>query len=201
MPRSSLRAALMLTGDQRAELERISRLRTGEARMVERAQILLRYAAGDSVSLIARSLKTNRPKVERCLNKALQLGVTAALGDLPGRGRKATITDEARAWVLDLACRKPKELGYSYELWTTALLSEHLRRNAKESGIPRWLRSAEGPSPSYSPRRPSDRTRSTTTSSAGIRRSKRKRLKFSASTERSNSCVTRPPTNSRWSPS
>ena len=29
------------------------------------------------------------------------------------------MTAEAKAWVVDLACRKAKELGYPHELWTT----------------------------------------------------------------------------------
>ena len=56
------------------------------------------------------------PKVERCIAKALQLGVRTALEDLPGRGRRARISDEDKTWVVNLACQKPKELGYAQEL-------------------------------------------------------------------------------------
>jgi hypothetical protein len=83
---------------------------------VQRASILLRYHAKATVSEIARSLGTNRPRVERCLSKALELGVTQALPDLPGRGRWPAMTLEARAWVVSLACQKPKDLGYAQEL-------------------------------------------------------------------------------------
>ena len=31
----------------------------------------------------------------------------------------------ARAWVVALACQKPKDLGYAEELWTMKLLSQH----------------------------------------------------------------------------
>ena len=50
-------------------------------------------------------------------------GPLAALDDVPGRAREPTITVEARAWLVDLACRKAKELGYPHELWTTRLLA------------------------------------------------------------------------------
>ena len=43
-------------------------------------------------------LGTNRQKVNRCIDKALQLGAEAALSDLPGRGRKRLIGRPARAW-------------------------------------------------------------------------------------------------------
>ena len=33
------------------------------------------------------------------------------------------------AWVVDLACRKAKELGYPHELWTTRLLARHAREH------------------------------------------------------------------------
>jgi hypothetical protein len=50
------------------------------------------------------------------VSKALDLGVAQALGDLPGRGRHPVMTAEARAWVVSLACQKPKDLGYAQEL-------------------------------------------------------------------------------------
>jgi uncharacterized protein YwbE len=101
---------------------------------VQRAQILLRYAHGETVSAIAAGLDTNRPKVERCIAKALQLGVLAALQDLPGRGRRARLSEEDKAWVVNLACQKPKELGYAQELWTTGLLAQHVRKHCRQAG-------------------------------------------------------------------
>jgi len=136
MPFISRRARLSLTGEDSGYLDRLAQSRTESAARVQRAQILLRYAEGQTVSAIAAALNTNRPKVERCISKALGLGVRAALRDLPGRGRRRSITDEAKAWVVDLACQKPKDLGYAQELWTTRLLAQHIRKHCKESGHP-----------------------------------------------------------------
>ncbi len=122
----------------------MSRSRTKSATLVERARILLAYADGESVSAIARNVSANRPKVERCIDKALQLGVIASLKDLPRSGRTPTITAEARAWVSHLACTKPKTLGYSYELWTTALLAKHIRTHCEGAGHPSLLHMARG---------------------------------------------------------
>jgi transposase len=135
---------LELTSEIRTELTLLSRARGEAAQRVERARILLAYADGESVSSIARQMGTNRPKVERCIDKALQLGAKAALADMPGRGRKATIPEDARAWLVALACRKPKDLGYSYELWTTNLLAAHARKHGPKAGHPSLSRLSRG---------------------------------------------------------
>ena len=36
--------------------------------------------------------------------------------------------------VVDLACRKAKELGYPHELWTTRLLAGHAREHGPTEG-------------------------------------------------------------------
>jgi hypothetical protein len=35
--------------------------------------------------------------------------------ELPRPGREPRITDEARAWIVNLASRKAKDLGYPHE--------------------------------------------------------------------------------------
>ncbi len=74
-----------------------------------------------SVSAIARRFPPNRVKVNDTIHRALPVGPRAALNDLPRAGRPASITDDARAWLVALAWQKPKELGYGEELWTTRL--------------------------------------------------------------------------------
>ena len=136
MPFTSKRAPLKLAEEDRPWLEQIAHSRSESAARVQRAQILLRYALGETVSAMAAALHTNRPKVERCISKALALGVRAALQDLPGRGRRPSIPAEAKAWVISLACQKPKELGYAQELWTTRLLAKHVRKWSRQAGHP-----------------------------------------------------------------
>ena len=144
MPFQSRRAPLVLSAEIRERLIVISKARTQERSHVERAQMLLAYAEGATISAIARQLDTNRPKVERCLEKALELGPLAALDDLPRSGKPPTITPEARAWLVSVACQKPTDLGYSYELWTTDLLARHARRHCEEHGHPSLLKLARG---------------------------------------------------------
>lgn len=144
MPFQSRRARLVLAAEVQSRLSTLAHSRTEPSQRVERAQILLAYAAGESISAIARRLGTNRPKIERCVNKALQLGPLAALEDLPGRGKPATITAEARSWLVSLACQKPKDLGYAAELWTTRLLASHVRQHCAAQGHPSLRRLARG---------------------------------------------------------
>lgn len=144
MPFRSRRPPLILDSEIRARLARIRQSRTEPIRRVERARMLLSYAGGDTVSQIARELRTNRPKVERCLNKALQFGALAALEDLHRAGRPRTIPAEARAWLVAVACRKPTELGYPEELWTTRLLARHAREHGTAAGHPSLQNLARG---------------------------------------------------------
>ncbi len=136
MPFVSRRARLRLNNGEIEMLTALAQSRSEPAGRVQRASILLRYHAGDTVSEIARNLGTNRPRVERCVSKALDLGVAQALADLPGRGRRPAMTAEARAWVVSLACQKPKDLGYAQELWTTRLLAKHVRKDCEAAGYP-----------------------------------------------------------------
>ena len=144
MPFVSRRARLKLDGGEAEALTALSLSRSEPAGRVQRASILLRYHAGQTVSEIARSLATNRPLVERCVSKALGLGVAQALADLPGRGRRPAMPPEARAWVVALACQKPKDLGYAQELWTTRLLAKHVQKHCEEAGYPSLTRLGRG---------------------------------------------------------
>lgn len=134
MPFELKKASLKLDASVKEELVRISNSRTEKASRVERAKILLMFDDGMSINGIAKKLLTNRPKIDRCIDKALQLGPLTALDDLPRSGKPPKITPEAKAWLIDLACSKPKDLGYSYELWTNRLLAEHARLYCDKHG-------------------------------------------------------------------
>ncbi len=71
-----------------------------------------------------------------CIEKCLQFGLDAALGELPRSGKPRQLPDDAIAWVQYCACQKPKELGYSYELWTYQLLTAHVRQHCVAAGHP-----------------------------------------------------------------
>ena len=144
MPVQRQKPDLVLTEEQRGVLTRVSSSRSDQQRRVERARILVAFADGESISGICRRLGTYRRKVERLVDKALALGPLAALDDLQRSGRPTQITPQARAWLLSLACQKPKALGYSYELWTTDLLARHAREHCRGEGHPSLAQLARG---------------------------------------------------------
>lgn len=144
MPFTRQRPTLVLPPDKRAELEALAGSRTSGAHRVERARLLLAYAEGHTVSAIARERRVSRPTVERCIDKALQFGVGVALGDLPGRGRPPRLSAADRAWVVDVACHKPKEMGYPEEVWTTRRLARHIRQHCAAAGHPALERLGRG---------------------------------------------------------
>src|SRR5579864_5400896 len=129
MPFTTKRQTLSLAADEQRRLESLRRSRSGEKREAVHAGILLDLAGGRSDGAVARSNGVNRHTVALCARKFLQFGLEAALGELPRPGKSRRIPDDAIAWVLHCACVKPKELGYSYELWTYSLLQEHVRKH------------------------------------------------------------------------
>ena len=67
-----------------------------------------------------------------------------ALDDRPRPGKEPTITPEAKAWLVSLACDKAKEHGYPHELWTTRLLARHARERGPAAGHQCLARLAQG---------------------------------------------------------
>ena len=143
MARVSKRARLVLTAEEKERLDQLRQSRTAAVRDVQRAQILWRYQAGETVSQIAHALKTTRKSVLKWVDKALQMGVKVGMKDTSHKPRDAVITDHAKAWVVHLACSKPKDLGYAAELWTRSTLARHVRKKASEAGYPALARAGK----------------------------------------------------------
>src|ERR1700675_4404146 len=125
---------LAMTDEEIGRLMAIARSRTGAASRVTRAQMLLMYRESWSFFAIGRRLGVHHQTVQRCVERAVAYGPLAALDDRPRPGKEPTITVEAKAWLVSLACRKAKELGYPHELWTTRLLAQHAREHGPAEG-------------------------------------------------------------------
>lgn len=130
-------SVINLTAEEREYLETQIRARTIQAQTVSRARILLLKADGCSIDDIADKVGINRKSVMLCLRKYAEGGVENALFDAPGRGRNAEITDDEKAWIINIACQKPKDLGYSAETWTYSKLTAHINKNAETAGFTR----------------------------------------------------------------
>ena len=136
--------ALPTDARQRQRLLEISRSRTEPTGRVERARIILAYLDDPSAYAVARAIGVTQQTVTRCLERAAELGVIEALDDRPRAGRDPVMTAEAKTWLVALACRKAKELGYPHELWTTRLLAAHARQHGQTAGHPSLAKLAQG---------------------------------------------------------
>lgn len=143
MARASTRPRLVLTDEEKKHLDQFRQSKTAAFRDVQRAQILWRYHAGETVSQIARALKMTRKSVLKWIDKTLQIGAKVGMKDTPHKPREAVITDDAKAWVVNLACSKPKEFGYAAELWTRSALARHVRQHAVQAGYPVLAKAAK----------------------------------------------------------
>jgi transposase len=135
---------LAIGEEELAALGAIARSRTEAASRVERARMLLAYRDNPSFFAVARTAGVHHQTVQRCVERALAYGPIAALEDRPRSGKEPTITAEAKAWIVDLACRKAKELGYPHELWTTRLLARHAREHGPIEGHTCLAKLAQG---------------------------------------------------------
>jgi len=122
--------SITLTSEERNYLEMQTRARTIQAQTVCRARILLLRDAGTAIDKIADKVGINRCSVMLCIKKFNEGGVENALFDAPGRGRNAEITDDEKAWIIDIACQKPVDFGHAAETWTYARLTSHINKNA-----------------------------------------------------------------------
>lgn len=133
MARKSTRPKLVLTAEEVKLLEELRQSRTAPWREVQRARVLWLYYCGETIAAIMKGVHMTRKSVAKWISKALNIGVAAALKDAP-HGREPMLTEEAKAWVVHLACSKPKEFGYAAEVWSRQALAQHVRQHAVAAG-------------------------------------------------------------------
>ena len=126
-----------LPNDEQNYLTSLIKTRTLQAQVVDRARILLWKSEARSDKSIADSLGISVNTVRRCVDQYLSNGLTPALFDEKRSGRPPEITDDAKAWIISIACQKPCELGYAAELWTLSALRKHIQIYAEQAGYPR----------------------------------------------------------------
>lgn len=137
MARKSGRAALVFTQSQSVMLKELARSRTAPSREVERARVLVGYAEGNTITQLQRQLGVGRPMIYKCIDKALAAGVQSGLKDKYHRPHEPEISAEAKAWVVNLACTKPKDHGLAAELWSISALAKFVCENALMAGFSR----------------------------------------------------------------
>ena len=170
--------ALAMTGEEIEALTALSRSRTEPAGRVSRAAMLLGYREKPSFFAVGRRLGVHHQTVQRCVERAMAYGALAALDDRPRPGKEPTITPEAKAWLVSLACDKlPRSTGYPHELWTHTAFGPPCSASADRRRVtnvsPVWLKA---PCASFSVKRKSSRTRCATIWNAATRRVRRPKM-------------------------
>lgn len=134
MPRKSQKAKLIFDEKQKEQLKTISQSRKAPIREVQRANILLRYSEDIPITEIENMVQVSRPTIYKWIEKALAMGIQEGLKDKYHRSKEPVITEEAKAWVINIACKKPTDFGYAAEMWTRSALAEHVKRYAPAAG-------------------------------------------------------------------
>ena len=135
MAKTTARAALVLSPEEQQQLQSLANSHAAPLREVQRSKVLLGYHAGQGFSALSRTARLSRRIIYKHVDRALAAGVAVALRDR-AHGSEPIITPEAKAWVLALACTKPKDHGLAAELWTRSALAKHIRCSARAAGHP-----------------------------------------------------------------
>ena len=115
-----------LTDEDRAVLERWSRGRSTEARLVERARIVLLAAEGRENKDIAAELGITRATVARWRDRFAAGGLAGIEKDAPRGGRPPRTRDELAQKIVEMTTRqKPANATH----WSTRTLAEALGTN------------------------------------------------------------------------
>lgn len=132
--------SITISDEERAYLKSLIKTRTIQAQVVDRARMLLWKSEAKTDKAIADGLGVSVNTVRRCIDRYLNNGINLAIFDDERSGRPAEITDDAKSWIVSIACQKPCDLGYAAELWTLAALHKHIQAHAEEAGYPRLKR-------------------------------------------------------------
>lgn len=136
MGRNKKYGNVILKPEDRTVLEKLANSQTEEYRKVQRAKMLLLSADGMSNSEIASSIGVHRNTVATFVTKYISAGLDYALNDAAKTGKPNAISDDEKAWVTNIACTKPKDIGYGEELWTYRALQKHIQKTCMDAGYP-----------------------------------------------------------------
>ena len=112
-----------LTDEERQSLLELTSKGKIRARMMKRAQILLKADEGLKDAEIMSALSTSRPTVERIRKRFVQGNLEKALHEDPRPGSKTKLDGRAEAQLIALACSEAPD---GHERWTLRLLADKL---------------------------------------------------------------------------
>ena len=141
---------IYLSPTEEQELLRIAQGRCEEARLVERATIILEAARGRSTKAIAKKNKTTRTTVRRWRHRYPQRRqaepegtVRSRLQDQPRTGVPETITAEQYVDLMALATTAPAELGLPVTHWSSRELASQVEFSIHHTTVSRFLKECD----------------------------------------------------------
>jgi len=124
-----------LIPEQQAILEEWARARSRPARLIERARIVLRAAAGEQDKEIAHALGMTPKKVSRWRKRFPALGLAGLEKDAPRAGRKPKISTRLIQRVVEMTTRHKPPHATHWSTRTMALRSASAKPVCVASGI------------------------------------------------------------------
>jgi len=134
MANVSKKPVLVLNAEEVEFLKSKSNSKASPFREVQRAKVLYLYYQRKPITAISSLTNLSRESIYKHVERALNFGIKEALKDWEHRPREPVITEEAKLWVVNLACTKPKEHGYAAEVWSYHLLAQHTREHGIKEG-------------------------------------------------------------------
>jgi len=135
-----------MTQEERLELEKFSRSQKAEARLVRRAEMILRCYQGESANQVGLYLHVDQETVLYWVHRFEKQSL-AGLEDEKRSGRPATYTQEEVSQIIATALTDPQALSLPFSSWTLDRLQSYLQQERgiamKRSRIDEILR-AEG---------------------------------------------------------
>lgn len=143
MTATSSPVLIMLTDQDRAELESLARARKAPLRSIQRACIILAAADGHANAQIARTLGLHVDTVRTWRGRFAGHGIKGRI-DRPRSGRPPVFAASVVAGVKALACSLPAESGLPLSRWSCQdLAAEAIARGITDSvsgsTVRRWL--------------------------------------------------------------
>lgn len=143
---------IILSKEQRENLERIVRKHTSPQVLVTRAKIILLADDGYGVIKTVRKLEISRDMVQRWRKRWIEsdcrVDVSKVLADTPRPGAPATYTPEQICAIVAMACECPEESDRPISHWTQQeIADEAIKRgimdNISQRSVGRFLNEAD----------------------------------------------------------
>lgn len=116
----AIKYKVMLTDDEKQDLEMFIRKGKGSSRSHTRARILLKAAAGCQDQAIMDALDVSSSMIYKTRQRCVEEGPKVALHDRPRPGKAPKLTEKQAAHVIALAC---SEAPAGHDHWTLRLLA------------------------------------------------------------------------------